>query len=148
MKIADIMTRTVATVTLDDSLADVKEIFDNAKFHHLLVTEDGKLIGVVSDRDLLKAVSPNLDTSRYTYHDVATLRKRVHQIVTRKPVTLGPEANVTEAAEIFSVHRFSCIPIVDADGRPVGIVSWRDIMKHLKAIARDYIHNESAFACN
>lgn len=58
MSIENIMSKRVVKVVFDDTLATVKQIFDEAKFHHLLVVEDDKLHGVVSDRDLLRAVSP------------------------------------------------------------------------------------------
>ena len=59
MEVDSIMTRRVVSVEMDDRLDVVKKIFDTLKFHHLLVVDDrGKLKGVVSDRDLLKALSP------------------------------------------------------------------------------------------
>lgn len=129
MKIRDIMTQTVVTVQMDDKLSLVKEIFDNSKFHHLLVLDEGKLFGVVSDRDLLKAISPNLGTMVITYRDLVTLNKRVHQIMTRKPITLKADDSISDAAALFNTHRISCLPVVDDDFRPVGIVSWRDLIK-------------------
>ncbi|WAW09166.1 CBS domain-containing protein [Oxalobacter vibrioformis] len=129
MKIRDIMTRSVVTVEMDDKLSLVKEIFDNSKFHHLLVIDGGKLFGVVSDRDLLKAISPNLGTMVVTYRDLATLNKRVHQIMTRKPITLKPDNSISDAAALFNTHRISCIPVVNDEFQPVGIVSWRDLVK-------------------
>jgi hypothetical protein len=69
MLVKDIMTRKVITVEFDDRLERVKEIFDNLLIHHLLVVEDGELFGVLSDRDLLKALSPNLGTSFETQRD-------------------------------------------------------------------------------
>ena len=81
MKISQIMSCNPVTVGLDDALSAVKEIFDNVKFHHLLVIEEGKLFGVISDRDLLKSISPNIGTNMYSFKDLATLNKRVHQIV-------------------------------------------------------------------
>ena len=131
MLIQDIMTRGVVTVEMDDKLSVVKEIFENSRFHHLLVVENGKLFGVVSDRDLLKAISPNIGTMSETYKDAATLNKRVHQIMTRKPITLWPGATVKDAVDLFNTHRISCIPIVDQDFKPVGILSWRDIMRNM-----------------
>jgi acetoin utilization protein AcuB len=131
MKISDIMTTTVITVELDDKLSLIKEIFDNSKFRHLLVVEEGKLFGVVSDRDLLRAISPNLGTMVVTYRDLATLNKRVHQIMSRKPITLKADSTISDAAVLFNKHKISCIPIVDNDFRPVGIVSWRDLIKTL-----------------
>ena len=132
MKLGEIMTRRVVTVELDDSLATVKQIFDSLRFHHLLVIgSDKKLCGVISDRDLLRAISPYAGTVSENARDLATLKKRAHQIMTRSPVTLSPDASVAEAIQLFLGHRVSCIPIVDEGFRAVGIVSWRDILRSL-----------------
>ena len=131
MRIEEIMSKSIVTVEMDDSLKVVKEIFDHVQFHHLLVVENSKLIGVISDRDLLKAISPNIGTLAETTKDLATLRKRAHQILTRKPVTLSARASINEAIEIFNTHDISCIPIIDSGSRPIGIITWRDIIKKL-----------------
>ncbi len=133
MNIDSIMSKQVVTVVFDDTLATVKEIFDEARFHHLLVVEDGKLHGVVSDRDLLRAMSPFIGSTVETARDVNTLNRRVHQIMSRKPLTLRPEATVDDAVDLFLAHRVSCIPVVDAQQRPVGIVSWRDVLRSMAA---------------
>mgnify|MGYP000060968122 CR=1 FL=1 len=129
MLIERIMTTPVVTVTLDDTLRVVKHIFENAKFHHLLVVEKGKLYGVISDRDLLKFISPFIGTVQETVHDKFTLSKKVHQIMSRKPITLKPSANIYEAISLFNQHNISCIPIVNEEDEPFGIVSWRDILR-------------------
>ncbi|WP_042302883.1 CBS domain-containing protein [Paraburkholderia kururiensis] len=131
MEIREIMTTRVVMVSFDDTLATVKHIFDSAKFHHVLVVEDGELQGVVSDRDLLRALSPFIDSVVEAPRDVATLNRRVHQIMGRRPVTLGPDADVSAAVEIFLEKGVSCIPIVRDGMRPVGIVSWRDVLRAL-----------------
>jgi len=123
------MTKKIVTIELDDSLAMVKEIFDNLNFHHLLVVEGNKLVGVVSDRDLLKALSPNLGSISATLRDEATLNKRVHQIMTSKLITLHADAAISDAVNLFNTHKISCIPVVDNDFKPLGIVSWRDLLR-------------------
>jgi acetoin utilization protein AcuB len=128
------MSKNVVTVEMDDSLRMVKEIFDSTSFHHLLVVEGGRLVGVISDRDLLKAISPNIGTAAETVKDAATLKKKAHQILTRKLVTLAPTAVLYTAIEIFNKHNISCIPIIDNNQKPVGIISWRDILKALVPI--------------
>lgn len=132
MNVEKIMSKRIVTVEMDDSLKTVKEIFNNVHFHHLLVVESGKLYGVISDRDLLKALSPNIGTIIETAKDTVTLNKRVHQVMTSKPVTLTPNAGVNDAIEIFNNHKISCIPVVDDKNKPVGIISWRDILKAIK----------------
>jgi len=129
MIVETIMSKTVVTVEMDDSLKIIKNIFDNTFFHHLLVVESSTLFGVISDRDLLKALSPNIGTMLETPRDTATLNKRAHQIMTRKPITLLPDADIYQAIEIFNKQIISCIPVVDNTDKPVGILSWRDILR-------------------
>ncbi len=119
MVMGDIMTARVVTVEMDDRLEVVKEIFDTMRFHHLLVVDEHKkLSGVVSDRDLLRALSPYVGSAAETERDLATLNKRGHQIA--------------EAVSLLLTHRISCIPIVDDEFKPIGIVSWRDLLKSLE----------------
>jgi acetoin utilization protein AcuB len=131
MKVADIMTKAFVSVSLDDSLAIIKTIFENAHFHHLLVIDNNQLSGVISDRDLLKALSPNIGTAAERPRDLATLNKRAHQIVNRKLATLTLKASVFDAIDVFNESKMSCIPILDDNKKPVGILTWRDIMKTL-----------------
>ena len=134
MDVGSIMTTRVVSVEMDDRLDVVKKIFDTLKFHHLLVLDDrGALKGVVSDRDLLKALSPYVGSVAENARDIATLNKRVHQIMSRNLITLRRRASVAEAIQLFLDHRISCIPIVDEALKPVGILSWRDVLKTLLA---------------
>ncbi len=133
MIVADMMTSALVTVGLDDSLAHVKAVFDDTGFHHLLVVEEHHLLGIISDRDLLKVLSPNLGTVAATAKDMACLNKRAHQIMSRKPVVIHPEANAYDAVDVFNQHKISCIPVVDKAEKLVGILSWRDIFKALAA---------------
>lgn len=132
MNIKKIMTSPVLTVSLDDDLARVNEVFSKAKFHHLLVVEKGVLLGVVSDRDLLKAMSPKIGTAAEKLSDTASLNKKVHQIMTRKPICLQQDDSVHDAVDLFLEHNISCLPVVDNHFFPVGIVSWRDILKVIR----------------
>jgi len=129
MLIEEIMNKTIVTVEMDDTLKLVKDIFDHAKFHHLMVIEHDKLFGILSDRDLLKALSPNIGTAAETMRDTASLNKKVHQIMTRKPFTLTADADIYDAINLFNENAVSCIPIINKQHKPVGILSWRDILK-------------------
>lgn len=139
MNVSDIMSKQVVTVDFDDRLSTVKDIFDNVKFHHLLVVEGGTLFGVVSDRDLLKSISPNIGTNRYTPRDLETLNKPVHSVMSRNLVTLRESASIEDAIALFNAHAISCIPIVDADNHILGIMTWRDIFKHFRKIAKSIV---------
>jgi len=126
------MSTPVIAVERDDELALVADIFSNTKFHHLLVVENNTLYGVVSDRDLLKALSPNLGTAAEKLTDLATLNKKVHQIMTRSPICIEQNESMHKAVELFLGHDISCIPVLDVNKIPVGIISWRDLLRAIR----------------
>ncbi len=136
MSVATIMTKQPFTLGLDQTLADVKALFDRRHIHHVLVTEKQKLVGVVSDRDLLKNLSPAIGTAAQTTKDLATLNKKVHQVMSRDLIVLQEHDDILDAIRLFNEHNISCLPVVNAKHHPVGIVSWRDILKAMtKAIS-------------
>ncbi|MDH5254416.1 MAG: CBS domain-containing protein [Gammaproteobacteria bacterium] len=131
MKVGEIMSTDPVTVGMDDDLHRVKDLFDLYRFHHLLVLLGERLAGVISDRDLLRATSPFIGRASERPQDVATLNRRVHQIMTRKLVVVDPEAPVEEAARLMLDRRVSCLPVVNDEGRLLGIVTWRDQLRSL-----------------
>ena len=87
MRIFDIMTRAVVSVHVDDTLGRIRQIFEESSFHHVLVTRQGKLVGVISDRDLLKHLSPFLGSKwMERTQDRNILSRKAHQIMKRRLV--------------------------------------------------------------
>lgn len=127
--VESIMTRRVLSVDMDRSLEHVRRVFEEATFHHLVVVEDSKLVGLISDRDLFKAISPFAGTLSEQSKDANTLRKAVHQIMSRDITTCTPGTTVREAGRLMLDGKFSCLPVVEGDGRCVGIVTVRDLAK-------------------
>ncbi len=134
MQVEKIMTKSVVTVSMDDNLKFIKQIFSKTHFHHLLVVENNILVGIISDRDLFKSLSPNVGTASETEKDAATLNKRAHQIMSRSPISLTSDADIYEAIAIFNRSDISCIPIVNNAKKPIGILSWRDILRILEKL--------------
>ncbi len=132
MQIKDIMTPDPQSVTSNTRLGVVKDIYDKEQFRHLLVVDDGHLVGVLSDRDLYKVISPYADTEKESKRDKMTLDFRVNKIMSRKVVSIHPTAPVMKAVNLFNQNRISSLPVVDENSKPVGIVSWRDVMKFLE----------------
>ncbi len=129
MNVASIMTRRVVTVEMDDTILTIREIFDHVKFHHLLVVEEQKLVGVISDSDFLETLSPFLDTPSQKRRDLATLNKKAHQIMNRKSITVGARTSIEKASNLLLMNNISCLPVISPQGSVEGIVSWKDILK-------------------
>ena len=129
MKITEIMSSPPITGTLDDFLSEVKEMLAVNNTKHLVIIEEGKLMGVLSERDLLLAISPYVNSNVYTTRDLATLNQRVGQILERHPLYLDDQAELEDAIDMFDKNHISCIPIVDANFVPVGVVTKSDIIR-------------------
>ena len=133
MTVEEIMSPRVVTVSQDDTLITISALLQKAHFHHLLVTEKGKLCGVISDRDLLKALSPFINTLAERPQDLETGHKRAHHIMSRKPFTAERHTTIDEAARSLLTHQISCLPVVDPNGIVEGIITWKDILRwHLE----------------
>ncbi|MDN2662814.1 CBS domain-containing protein [Psychromonas sp. 14N.309.X.WAT.B.A12] len=115
MKVVEAMTSRVVTVTMDDRIPVLQNILSQAGFHHLLVVEEGKLQGVISDRDVLRVLSPFLDTEAELMRDLNTAQRPAHQVMTRSPVTVAPDTSVKDALTLMLTHDISCLPVLDQD---------------------------------
>jgi len=143
LTLADIMTRRIVTVDMDETLGGVRAIFDRYRFHHVLVVHEGKLAGVLSDRDLLKHISPFLGHEMMERtQDANTLQRRVHQAMTRNPIVGRPDMTVPEAAQLLLDRNVSCLPVVDEQMRPRGIVTWRDLLMHCRLCEQNSGHED------
>ena len=131
MMVSEIMTTEVKTASMDDTLGEIRKIFESNHIHHIPIVQDGRLVGIVSDRDVLKALSPHVDTVRADNRALNTLKKKAHQIMTRRVITISPEDTVEEASVIMLEKKFSCLPVLERTGAIVGIVTKTDLLKDL-----------------
>lgn len=129
MLVQEVMSKHVITINMDRTLEDVRRVFQAAPFHHLVVMEDQRVVGVVSDRDLLQNLSPFLGKMAERSQDLASMKRKVHQIMTRQPRTVGPGASLAEAGGLMLRERISCLPVVDDAGGLVGIMTLRDVAR-------------------
>jgi acetoin utilization protein AcuB len=128
MNVNEIMTSKVITIGMDDTLGQIQKVFETYKFHHVLIVEDEELIGIISDRDVLKEISPYINTLSEDSRARKTLTIKAHQIMTRKPITVEPDILVENAASIMLKKNISCLPVVSPSGNIEGILSWKDIL--------------------
>lgn len=127
--VASIMTRRVISVCMDDTVRAVRDLFERHRFHHVVVVDDGRAVGVVSDRDLLRHLSPFVGQGAERPLDRATLERKVHQVMTRKLICVKEDVLIEEAGQLMLHHTISCLPVLDEAGTCVGILTTHDIMR-------------------
>lgn len=130
MKAQDIMVTNVICVDMDDRLPNVRKTMASHEFHHLPVTEKGKLVGIISDRDLLRFISPFIDSASEQPRDLDTLNHAAHQVMTRQPIAVKANTSIEEIVAWFKRVDISCLPVIDEEEQVIGIISWRDLINH------------------
>lgn len=133
--VADIMTEHVVTVSEEDSLDVVTQNLDRFRFRHIPVVDGRRVVGVVSERDLLRFAVSALERGPAATAKAADLERRtfVAEVMTRHPKTVGPKTAVTEAAAIMSDARIGCLPVVNEAGDLLGIVTSSDLLQLMSA---------------
>jgi CBS domain-containing protein len=117
--VGELMTRRVMTLRDTDTIAHAHQILLWSGFRHLPVLSDGKLVGIVSDRDLLRfAADPA----------ALTASTPVTEVMTEIVETIGPDTPITEASARMAVGRFDAMPVVDRRGALVGILTSSDVL--------------------
>jgi acetoin utilization protein AcuB len=133
MKIADLMSTKLFTVSPDDSVEGAVRLLQQRGVRHLLVLDGHDLVGIISDRDLKKA----LDSTKSKRKKMLNLGGMffllepilVREIMTKNPVTIAASATPREAAALMLAKKFGALPVVKA-GRLVGIVTETDLLRY------------------
>ena len=142
----DIMTAPVITVTPDTSVKDLAALFRDKRIGGAPVVQDGKLVGIVTEGDLM-ALDADVQYPHYfeLFDSIIYLGSQkkfkeqlekaaaaiVEQLMTRrdKVKTIGPDEPARAAATLMSRHHFDRVPVVDENDAVVGLVTRHDIMK-------------------
>jgi CBS domain-containing protein len=129
MKVRDIMTRDVATLDLNDELSLADDIMKLGRIRHVPVVDEGRLVGIMSQRDLFKASLASAmgfgeKAKREFMKTVA-----VKEVMLDEVITISPEANIEEAGRVMLEKKIGCLPVIE-EGGLVGLVTETDILRH------------------
>jgi CBS domain-containing protein len=116
--LGELMTKEVLEVAPEDTLGQAAEAMVERGVGSAVVSDFGRLIGILTERDLLRAVAGRVHSSE----------ARVREWMTAEPVTASESTELTEAAQTMLEQGFRHLPVVDGD-RAVGIVSIRDVVE-------------------
>ncbi len=129
MEVGDLMTTEVVTMTEDETLAHAQRCMARGRIRHLPVVRDGRLVGLITHRDLLAA-------SFSIFAEVETSEQRrifatvpVVEAMHRDVVTVKPDLGVSQAARILLENKYGCLPVVDEESRLLGIVTEADFLR-------------------
>lgn len=134
--VADLMSQKLITMSPDDTVERVVRLLRYRGVRHLLVVKDGDLVGIISDRDIKRALDPqrgkqkkvlNLGGLFFLLEPFA-----VREIMSRNVIAIQPGATVQEAAQTMLAEKIGALPVLDK-GKLVGIITETDLLRHLAA---------------
>ena len=131
MFVKDQMTVNPVTVTSATTIADAAELMKKHRFRRLPVVDIGKLVGIVTDRDLRKASPSSATTLSVHEADYLLSKALIKDIMTKKVLSIDSEATIEEAALLMYNNRIGGVPVVDTNQDVVGIITETDIFKCL-----------------
>ena len=129
MLVKDWMSKNVITVDVKDSMWDATEIMKENDIRILPVMKNGKLAGIITDRDLKRASAS--DASTLEIHELLYLLSeiKVKEIMTKDPITVPFDYTVEETAQVLLENKISGVPVVDDSGQLVGVITQTDLFK-------------------
>ncbi|MGD8332043.1 MAG: CBS and ACT domain-containing protein [Desulfobacterales bacterium] len=134
MLVKNWMSKNVVTIDVNDSMQDAMRLLKKHDIRMLPVMKKGKLVGIVTDRDLKKASAS--DATTLDVHELLYLltKIKVKDIMTKDPVTVQPDYTVEETAQLLLENKISGAPVVDQKGKVIGTITQTDIFKVLIAL--------------
>ena len=128
MRVRDLMTPTPITVGPEMPMLQARERMREARIRHLVVTEDARVIGIVTDRDIrLNLPSPATSLSVWEINHLLA-RLTVREIMSASVIVVDPDRPVAEAARIMTDHKIGALPVVDGT-RLAGIITESDFVR-------------------
>jgi CBS domain-containing protein len=134
LRARDIMGKTLVTISVSERLSTVEDIMTLGHVRHMPVVQGGKLVGVVSERDLLRASLSVLSEHRGDERRAFLHVVEIARVMSAPPIVIGPDASIDEAARLMAEKKIGCLPVVEGD-RLLGMVTETDVLRCVAGIA-------------
>lgn len=132
-EVADVMVAKVVTLSTHHSFDEAVRLMSDRHFRHCVVVDGhGKLVGVISDRDILRSLARNPNSRA----------KSLDQIMTRNPITVKRDTSILDAVSKILSKRINCLPVVNDDGALCGIVTSTDLLKSYQQLL-EMVHKQA-----
>jgi CBS domain-containing protein len=124
--VGDFMTRDLVTLQEGDDLALADQMLRLGNIRHLPVVREGKLVGILTHRDLLRSAAVRPAKSTLS-----------QDVMTRDPTAVRPTTSLVQAARVMLEHKYGCLPVCEDDGTLVGIITEADFVRFAADMVQD-----------
>jgi CBS domain-containing protein len=128
ISVADFMTKDLVTVRESDDLALAESLLKLGGIRHLPVVREKKLVGILTQRDVLRSGQWGRPAAR---------ELAISEVMTRTPTSVRPATALAQAARLMLERKYGCLPVCEDDGTLVGIVTEADFVRFAADVVRD-----------
>jgi CBS domain-containing protein len=132
--VRDIMKRKVVTIAAGERLSTVEDIMTLGGVRHIPVVRGGDLVGVVTERDLLRTSLSNLNQYGADARRAFLSAVEIARVMSSPAITIAQAAPVEEAAREMAERKIGCLPVVDEDEHFVGLVTETDLLRYFAGL--------------
>jgi CBS domain-containing protein len=132
--VSEIMMGSPVTVSPDATLNFVNDVISLGRIRHVPVVENGKLVGLLSERDLIGAAANRIFGLKQKSRSALLKTDLVKNVMKKRVITVAPDTPIKEAARLMAEKKIGCVPVI-SEGTLVGLVTTTNILRYLESIA-------------
>lgn len=131
--VRDIMMGSPVTLKPDDTLDLASDIISLGRFRHVPVVENGKLIGIISERDLMGAAAVRIFGLKQKSKSALLKSVLIKDIMKKRVVTVEPDTPIKDAAHLMADKKIGCVPVL-SEGALVGLVTTTGVLRYVEGL--------------
>ena len=130
----EIMMGSPVTLKPEDSLSLASDVIALGRIRHIPVVDDGRLVGIVTERDLIGAAASQIFGLKQKNKSALLKSVQIKEVMKRRVLTAAPDTPIKEIAQLMADKKIGCVPIVSA-GALVGLVTTTDLLRYVEGLA-------------
>ena len=130
----EIMVGSPVTLKPDDTLALANDVIALGRIRHIPVVENGKLRGMLSERDLMGAAASQIFGLKQSSKTALFKSVLIRDVMKKRVVTIAPDTPIKEAAQIMADKKIGCLPVM-SEGTLIGLITTTDILRYVESLA-------------
>ena len=132
--VREIMMGSPVTLKPEDTLDLASNVFSLGRIRHIPVVDVGKLVGILSDRDLIGATATEIFNLKQKSKTALLRTIKLKDVMRKHVVSVAPDTPIKDAAHIMADKKVGCVPVI-SDGAVVGLVTTTDILRYVEEFA-------------
>lgn len=132
--VKEIMMGSPVTLKPDDTLDLANDVISLGRIRHIPVVEDGRLVGIISERDLLGTASSHVLGLKQKTKSALLKSVLIKDVMKKRVITVEPNTPIKDAAHVMAEKKIGCVPVVSG-GTLVGLVTTTDILRYVEGLA-------------